>query len=347
MFAGLRRYVLDRLGAAPRQDVAAIRKDVAAGRKAAGHHEQRVVEELAQSARRLAKRLDRIEQRIAALAERTEGLDTIARTGRLRKIDENVDALVRHAFLNGDLPEPQALLSRRFRGLSQHEEDGLTVALFDRVGAATHRFVEIGAGVNGGNSGFLAKECGWTGLMLEIDAGRAASLRRRFAPTVSVVEARVTCENINELVTTNGCAGEVDLLSIDIDGIDYWVWEQLSACRPRVVIVEYNPFFGADRAIAIPYDAQFDRHSFDVPRAAYYGASLPALVTLGARKGYRLALVEPRGVNAFFVRDDIATGLPALSVGDVAIAPDVIADFGPGGIFPLLDRAGLALVEIQ
>jgi hypothetical protein len=347
MFKSLRRYVLDRLGAAPREDVAAIRKDVAAGRKASGHTEQRVVEELAQSARRLAKRLDRIEQRIAALAEQTGGLDTIARTGRLRKIDENVDALVRHAFLNGRLSDTQALLARRFRGLSQHEEDGLTVALFDRVGAPTRRFVEIGAGVNGGNSGFLAKECGWTGVMLEIDAGRAASLRRRFAPAVSVVEARVTRENINELVTTNGYAGDVDLLSIDIDGIDYWVWEHLSACRPRVVIVEYNPFFGADRAIAIPYDAQFNRHTFDVPRAAYYGASLQALVKLGRRKGYRLALLEPRGVNAFFVRDDIATDLPPLSVGDVPIAPEVIADFGHGGIFPLLDRAGLALVEIH
>ena len=335
------------MGAAPREDVYTLRNAVAANAKAATRTEQLVVEEVAQSARRLAKRLDRIEQRLVALADRTEGLDAIARTGRLRKIDENVDALVRHAFLTGRLPATQALLARRFRGLSQHEEDGITVALFDRIGAATHRFVEVGAGVNGGNSGYLAKECGWTGLMLEIDGGRVASLRRRFAPAVAVVEAQVTRENINDLVSTNGYAGDVDLLSIDIDGIDYWVWERLSACRPRVVIVEYNPFFGADRAVVIPYDPRFNRHTFDVPRAAYYGASLSALEKLGARKGYRLALVEPRGVNAFFVSDDIASDLPRLTAGDVSIAPEAGPDFGPGGIFPLLVRAGLALVEIQ
>ena len=295
---------------------------------------------------RLAKRLDRLDQRLAELNQQIVGLDTIARTGRLRKIDDNVDALVRHTFLNGRLPERQALLARRFRGLSQHEEDGITVALFDRVGTDTHRFVEIGAGVNGGNSGFLAKECGWTGLMFEIDPGRVDRLQRRVAPAVRVVEAQVTRENINELVSANGFAGDIDLLSIDIDSNDYWIWEQLSVCRPRVVIVEYNPLFGTDRAVTIPYDPHFNRREFEVPRAAYYGASLQALAKLGARKGYRLALLEPRGVNAFFVREDLARDLPPLRVGDVPIAPDVVADFGPGGVFSVLDRAGLALIDV-
>jgi hypothetical protein len=124
------------------------------------------------------------------------------------------------------------------------------------------------------------------------------------------------------------------------------VWEALSACRPRLVIVEYNPFLGADRAVAIPYDPQFDRHRFEVPRDAYYGASLPALTKLGARKGYRLVLVEPRGVNAFFVRDDLAHDFPAALVDRMSIAPEAVADFGPGGIFSFLDRAGLALVDV-
>jgi hypothetical protein len=316
-------------------------------KKAVARTEERMVEKIDVSSRQMAKRMHRLEQRIATLGEQTSGLDAIARTGRLRKIDDNVDALVRHAFLNGDLPQPQALLARRFRGLSQNEEDGLTVALFDRIGVVSRRFVEIGAGVNGGNSGFLAKECGWSGLMLEIDPARVASLRRRFAPGACVVHARVTRENINEIITAHGFAGDVDLLSIDIDGIDYWVWEHLSACRPRLVIVEYNPFLGAERSVVVPYDSQFDRQQFDVPRSAYYGASLPALVSLGCRKGYRLVLVEPRGVNAFFVRDDIACDLPTLAPASVPIAPDVAADFGPGGIFPFIDRAGLALVDVQ
>jgi hypothetical protein len=332
MLRALRRSVLRLLGVVSREEFSGTTKGLlgAVNRNSA----------------LLAKRLDRLDQRFAELNQKIASLETVARTGRLRKIDDNVDALIRHAFLNGGLPEPQAMLARRFRGLSQHEEDGIIVALFDRIGADNRRFIEIGAGVNGGNSGFLARECGWTGLMLESAPGRARRLQRRFAPVVHVVAAHVTRENINELVTAHGLAGDIDLLSIDIDGIDYWVWEHLSVCRPRVVVVEYNPLFGTERAVTVPYDPQFNRREFDVPLAAYYGASLPALATLGARKGYRLALLEPRGVNAFFVRDDLARDLPPLTVERLPIAPELVADFGPEGVFPVLARAGLALIDV-
>jgi hypothetical protein len=339
MFAALRRFV-DRLGVASREDIVANKKTIR-------RSEERLTHAVEKNIVKLAKRLDRMDRQIDQLTQYVARLDAQVQSGRLRKIEFNVDALVRHTFLNGQLPEPQATLARRFSGMSQHEEDGITVALFNRIGAQTRRFVEIGAGVNGGNSGFLARECGWAGLMLEISAARVASLRRRFAPAVCVVEARVTRENIDHLLATNGYGGDIDLLSIDIDGIDYWVWESLTACHPGVVIVEYNPFFGAERSVTVPYDPEFDRHRFDVPRFAYYGASLAALARLGARKGYRLVMVEPRGVNAFFVREDVAADLPALNVDAVAIAPDAVADFGPDGLFALLDRTGLALVEIH
>lgn len=340
MLQAFKRFVRDRLGAASHDDVAAMHKAVR-------RSEERVVDAVVRQSRQLAKRLDRLEQRMAALAGQTAALDAIARTGRLRKIDDNVDALVRHTFLDGHLPEPQRLLARRFRGLSQHEEDGILVALFDRIGAANRRFVEIGAGVNGGNSGFLARECGWTGVMMEIDPDRVSTLQRRFGRGVSVVQAQVTRDNVNDLVSDHGLSGDIDLVSIDIDGIDYWVWEQLSACRPRLVVVEYNPFFGSERSVAVPYDPMFDRRRFDVPRTAYYGASLPALVRLGERKGYRPVVVEPRGVNAFFVRTDVLLDLPTLRIGDMPIAPEAAPDFGAGGIFGLLERAGLRLVEIE
>ena len=207
------------------------------------------------------------------------------------------------------LPGTQALLARRFRGLSQHEEDGITVALFDRIGAATHRFVEIGAGVNGGNSGFLAKECGWTG------ADDRDRRRPRREPAATIRAGRVrrrgaghARERQRRWWTTNGCRRRRRpaqhrhrrhrLLGVGA---------RSPPAGPASSSSNTIRSLGADRAIAIPYDPQFNRHTFDVPRAAYYGASLPALVKLGARKGYRLVLVEPRGVNAFFVRDDIAS----------------------------------------
>lgn len=336
MLRSLKRFVMARLGAAPPQELARLRKAVE-------HQEQSMAADL----RRLAKRLDRIQEQMDALGATATGVDRILRTGRLRKVDDNVDALVRHAFVRRDLlSEPQATVVRRFRGMSQNEEDGITLALLDRIGSPTRRFVEIGAGVNGGNSGFLARECGWTGVMVEIDPGRARTLARRFGAAVDVVEARVTRENVNDLLAAKGVSGEIDVLSLDIDGIDYWVFERLSVCSPRLVIVEYNPLFGLDRALTIPYDPDFDRHRFDVPGFAYYGASLPAFVRLAGRKGYRLVAVEPRGVNAFFVRQDLAPTLPALACDRVALDADDVPDLGPAGLLPLLDKAGLPLVDI-
>ena len=142
---------------------------------------------------------------------------------------------------------------------------------------------------------------GWTGLMVDGDEGHMTQVRRRFYG-VTAVAAWITRENINQLILDAGFAGDVDFLSIDLDGNDYWVWEALTACSPRVVVIEYNSAFGPDRAVTIPYDAEFDRHDY---RFCYYGASLAALTKLSERKGYRLVTTEPCGVNAYFLRDDV------------------------------------------
>lgn len=294
----------------------------------------------------VTKRMDRVERSVETLAENIENLEKALRKGILRKLEGNVDALVRHTFL-GDraLPPPHDLLTRRFRMWSQNEEDGITLALLDRIGPSTTRFVEIGAGANGGNSGFLARECGWTGVMFEVDADRVRVLQRRFGPAVTAVVARVTRENIDDLLRRSRATGDVDLLSIDIDGNDYWVWERLSACNPRLVIVEYNRRLGVDRPLVVPYDPDFDRHRADVPRA-YYGASLPAFVRLAARKNYRLVTIEPRGVNAFFVRNDVGADVPALTLDRAPVADNEDGSVGPGGLLGLIERKGLKLVEI-
>lgn len=127
---------------------------------------------------------------------------------------------------------------------------------------------------------------------------------------VTAVKHRVTRETVNALLDQHGYTGELDLLSIDIDGVDYWVWEALTACRARVVVAEYNWLFGPDRAVTVPYNAEFDLA--EMATRGYRGASLRALLHLGARKGYRLVATER--VNAFFVRNDIAPEIPAITV---------------------------------
>lgn len=208
------------------------------------------------------------------------------------------------------LQPPHDLLARRFRLFSQNEEDGIILALFEHAGVTDRRFVEIGSGMSGGNSALLAYECGWSGLMVEIEQRKVDTLLRTFRhnPGVVGVAAAVSPDNVNDLLSRHGFTGEIDLLSIDIDSFDYWVLEALTVVSPRLLIVEYNASLGPDRALTIPKDGKLE----DIPRSLR-GASLAAIEKLARRKGYRLILCDPTGINAFFLRDDVATELAGQS----------------------------------
>jgi hypothetical protein len=279
--------------------IAAIEKDVHAFTD-----QQRDLARQLRQVQGAVDRLERVEQDLRSLTEQHEEVFRL-----LRRLQAGVDGLVRAEYLDPEtLPYPQRLTARRFRLHSQNSEDGILLALFDRLGATSQRFVELGSGSSGGNAAMFAAEFGWTGLMVEGDPGKAAMARRRF-PRVTAVCDWITPESVNRLLEQHGFTGEVDLLSVDVDGNDYWVWQALDACTGRVVVLEYNSMFGPERAVTIPYDPAFNRRDH---RFCYFGASLAALTKLSVRKGYRLVAVEPTGVNAFFLRDDVAPDIPAV-----------------------------------
>lgn len=228
-----------------------------------------------------------------------------------RKIFNNqLSAIIRHLCLPLDrLKPPYALTARRFRMRSQNEEDGLLLALLERAGWGESRFVEIGSGKSGGNAAGLAHECGWSGLMIELSERSVEGARKKFAGNrgITVVGARVTPANINALLAEHGYAGEVDLLSIDIDSYDYWILQALTV-TPRILILEYNALFGAERRVTIP-----QAQTLDGTPKGYNGASLAALTALAERKGYRLVTCENAGVNAFYLRHDVALEVRAVT----------------------------------
>jgi len=287
--------------------------------------------------REISRRLERIERQL-------ESLNKIWL--RTRHLEPAVQALLRERYLDADtLPYPERLIAKRFRLASQNQEDGITLALLNEAGIITRTFVEIGSGLSGGNSAVLAREWGWTGLMVD-GAGttRMEQVGRRF-PGVTAVHAWVTRDNINTLITEHGFAGEIDVFSLDLDGVDYWIWEAMTACSPRVVILEYNSMFGPERAVTVPYNERFDRGRF---HAMYYGASLMAWARLARRKGYRLVAVEPSGINAFFLRDDVALHIPACdprAAYRVLEKHDVLMATGED-VFAYAAREGLGLAEI-
>ena len=175
--------------------------------------------------------------------------------------------------------------------------------ILTRIGAENRFFVEFG--IESGREGtcvYLADIARWDGLFIEADPGMHRDLSGRYAANerVRTVQALVTPGNVEQLFADAGVPENLDILSIDVDGSDYWIWEALQAYRPRIVVIEYNSALPADTRLAQPPD----QGSWD--GTDFQGASLGAMIGLGAQKGYRLVHTETSGVNAFFVRDELA-----------------------------------------
>jgi hypothetical protein len=151
----------------------------------------------------------------------------------------------------------------------------------------------------------------WRGVVVNGGTKHQTMLRRTglaWRHSIDAVSAFVTAENIDSVIAGTGVSGEIGLLSIDVDGMDYWLWDAVSSVSPWIVVIEHQSAFGPDLAVTVPYDPSFDA-SRAHPSWQYAGASLRALHRLGASRGYRLVGVESSGLNAFFVRDDIAGDL--------------------------------------
>jgi hypothetical protein len=197
-----------------------------------------------------------------------------------------------------------------FRVYSQGDEDGILVFLFAAVGLGSRVCVDVCSGRPiGSNATNLICNWGFTGLLVDSDDGVTADARSFYSrhPDTAVypptcVSAWVTAENVNEILLSHGVEGEIDMLSIDLDGMDYWIWRALSVVRPRVVVLEIQDIWGPDASVTVPYDPQFRR-----PDASYNycGASLAAMASLSESKGYKLIGTNSLGQNAFFVRADV------------------------------------------
>jgi hypothetical protein len=202
---------------------------------------------------------------------------------------------------------PRGWHEHEFRAYSQWGEDGLIEHLVHEVPIARRVFVEFGVeDYREANTRFLLTRGGWSGLVMDASEAHVRSIRDDpifWQYNLKARQAFVTRENIDRILGEEGLAGEIGLLSIDIDGNDYWVWEAITGISPAIVVVEYN--------VTVPHDADFSRAKAH-PSMIYYGASLRALWRLGARKGYDLVGCNSAGNNAFFVRRDLRpSALPA------------------------------------
>lgn len=197
-----------------------------------------------------------------------------------------------------------SLADVEFRVMSQFGEDGIIEWLVHWARIEQRSFIEIGANINQSNTRFLLENRNWRGLLIDSDLN-VSELHQSplWALDISAVKSFVSAENVNSLIESAGFSGEVGLLSIDIDGNDYWIWRAISTVNPALVVCEYNGVFGDMHPIVIPYDPSFDRTRAH-PSNIYWGASIAALAKLAAERGYGFVGTNSTGHNAFFVRQD-------------------------------------------
>jgi opacity protein-like surface antigen len=261
--------------------------------------------------------LDALAPRMA-LAERTSSGTKIG----LVHLSDHYRTLVRSGA-----PLPQ-IRDVGFRVFSQFDEDGILLFLLAVVGRGPGIFVDIGAGdgVTASNCANLALNLGFHGAMVDASAEKVRRAEQFYArhPDTSQYPPRcrsamVTRGNVNSLILELGVKGEIDVLSIDIDGNDYWVWKAIECIQPRIVVVEVHVEFG-DRSIVVPYDDNFTWQSAGSPY--YAGASAAAMTKLAADLGYRLVGANRYGFNAFYLRNNLGAGaIPTMNAAELLSHP--------------------------
>ena len=213
---------------------------------------------------------------------------------RIETLERNQLSLLRERY---GAESKSDLNSKEFKIYSQNGEDGVLLYIFSKIGIKNKKLVEIG--IEEGkecNSANLIINFGWNGLLIDGDQRGIISAKYYYKHVKGISDSRlkivnkfVTKENVNNIFKENGIEGEIDMLSIDIDGNDYWVWKSIHNIN------------------------RFVKHE----SAWYHGASLKAITKLANQKGYILVGCESTGCNAFFVRKDLAKGkLEEVSVED-------------------------------
>lgn len=249
--------------------------------------------------KRLKKRINQIDE----LVRRVDDLQKAVGRVEARQLLPNVNST-------------KSLSDYEFKVYSQWGEDGIIQYLINSIEIENKIFVEFGVqDYKESNTRFLLQHNNWSGLVIDASLQGIQKIKQDelyFRNNLRAVCAFIDRDNINTIISENGFKGDIGLLSIDIDGNDYWIWEAITCVNPRIVICEYDSLLGYERAVTTPYDKNFDRtkahYSF-----LYGGASIVALHELGRKKGYSLVGSNSAGLNAFFVRNDVLAALHILT----------------------------------
>jgi cell fate (sporulation/competence/biofilm development) regulator YlbF (YheA/YmcA/DUF963 family) len=251
---------------------------------------------------------DTLRQAVQKLETQIGELATIKKivTDRFRGLDRPLEAapLGQHEAQARWL-QAQDLRAYERRVHSPNGEDGIIQEILHRIGVEARYFVECG--VKSGtqsNCARLVVQENWTGLFVESEPAKFQELTECYHSSwgVRCLDATVSSRNIEHLLAENGVPFSLDVLAINIEGNDYWVWNALNRWRPRLIVIGYNSYYPPSKKWVMQENLD---HKWD--GTSHYGASLASLTALGRKKSYTLVTTDSNGKTAFFVRDDLAT----------------------------------------
>lgn len=276
---------------------------------------------------------DKIEFAIHGDGARNQGDDMSNKLAVLSQLTSV--ALYRDTLSDEKYADPRRL--ERFGGkyFSQNDEDGIIAEIFRRIGATNRMFLEFGVSDGLENNTLLLTYDGWRGVWLDGSKSKVAFINQKFQPLLAANALRVsqqwiTTETIDEVIRSFQLPADLDLLSIDIDGNDYYVFEKIECIRPRVVVIEYNSKLPPPILAVMEYVPDF---CWENDHTDFFGCSLESLTRMADKKGYQLVGCNITGCNAFFVRKDLCGELFVLPATATALFNPPRYEILAGGAF--------------
>jgi hypothetical protein len=245
------------------------------------------------------------------------------------RVEKKIDSLMvltarQQIISNNQLSTISSLAQVEFKVFSQWGDDGIIQYFINKLNISKKEFVEFGVeNYRESNTRFLLVNNNWKGLIFDYSVKNIATIQEDeiyWRYDLTAASEFITTENINGLLTKNGFTGNIGLLHIDIDGNDYWIWKAINTVDADIVIMEYNGLWGKEKAVTIPYKADFDAGSAHYSRV-YFGSSIKALCDLAVEKGYYFAGCNSAGVNAYFINNRFKGIIPEVSVDAGFVMP--------------------------
>ena len=203
-----------------------------------------------------------------------------------------------------------ALSDYEFKIFSQWGEDGIIDFLVGEVSINNKTFIEFGVeDFSESNCRFLLMNRDWNGFVIDSSRKNIELLKNSnyfWKYNLNALCTFVDKDNINKLLNESNFDSDLGILSIDIDGNDYHILNNINFFNPRIIICEFNPIFGIDRKITVPYDPKFSRTNKHYSNL-YWGTSINALIFLLTKRDYTLIGTGMLGCNAYFVKNSLLT----------------------------------------